>query len=276
MPPKPFKPPRPVGVPSQAGGSFSSNASAAISRPTAPKDAPKAPVAAALADEDAEIFDIDSSALMDLDVVPTTTAGPSKPVATSAMALPESSEEEDEDALEAQQRAQQPQSSAHGKIHIPPKLISRLLHDKFKKEETRITSEAMAAVQIYIETFAKEAVARAEEERKESGGAESGGFLEVCAFFLPTSFAQWPLWLMVYRRLSILKSCTLSCCLTFSPRRVESGSRAAHVPHSALPHYPAARLCSSQRMCDRIPFPKRRKPVMSLLGQRTAVRVSCR
>ena len=68
---------------------------------------------------------------------------------------------------------------------IPPALLSRLLRHHFKVEGTRIGKEAEGVVGKYMETFVREAIARAAFERAESeeggGGAGgwSGGFLEV-------------------------------------------------------------------------------------------------
>jgi len=59
--------------------------------------------------------------------------------------------------------------------HIPPDLLTRLLHEHFKEEGTRISKDANKAVGRYMETFVREALARAAWMRSESGG----GFLEV-------------------------------------------------------------------------------------------------
>ncbi|KAH0538439.1 hypothetical protein FGG08_004987 [Glutinoglossum americanum] len=66
---------------------------------------------------------------------------------------------------------------------IPAKLLSRILHEHFEDERTRISKDANAAVGRYIEVFVKEALARAVEERKKDGssggGAMRDSFLEV-------------------------------------------------------------------------------------------------
>ena len=67
---------------------------------------------------------------------------------------------------------------------IPPALLTKLLHHHFKGEKTRIGKEADGVVGKYMETFVREAIARAAFERAESekvgaGGGWSGGFLEV-------------------------------------------------------------------------------------------------
>ncbi|KAH8906808.1 hypothetical protein BR93DRAFT_968376 [Coniochaeta sp. PMI_546] len=56
---------------------------------------------------------------------------------------------------------------------IPPALLTRLLHEFFTKEGTRVTKDANAAVARYMDVFVREAIARSVAER------EGGGFLEV-------------------------------------------------------------------------------------------------
>ena len=55
---------------------------------------------------------------------------------------------------------------------IPPDLLTRLLHQFFEKQGTRITKDANAAVARYVDVFVREAIARAAAEKQ-------GGFLEV-------------------------------------------------------------------------------------------------
>jgi hypothetical protein len=64
---------------------------------------------------------------------------------------------------------------------IPSELLTRLLHHNFKDERTRIGKEASAALGKYMETFVREAIARAAFERSEGegGGGKGGDFLEV-------------------------------------------------------------------------------------------------
>jgi centromere protein X len=56
---------------------------------------------------------------------------------------------------------------------IPPVLITRLLHEFFEKDGTRITKDANEATAKYIDVFVREAIARAAVEKE-------SGFLEVC------------------------------------------------------------------------------------------------
>jgi hypothetical protein len=65
---------------------------------------------------------------------------------------------------------------------IPPELLMRLLHENFKEKGTRLSKDASNAVGRYMETFVREALARAafarvEIEEREAGAG--GGFLEV-------------------------------------------------------------------------------------------------
>ncbi|KAH8773422.1 CENP-S associating centromere protein X-domain-containing protein [Diaporthe sp. PMI_573] len=55
---------------------------------------------------------------------------------------------------------------------IPPELLTRILHEFFEKDGTRITKDANNALAKYMDIFVKEAIARAAAER-------DGGFLEV-------------------------------------------------------------------------------------------------
>ncbi|KUI62540.1 Centromere protein X [Cytospora mali] len=55
---------------------------------------------------------------------------------------------------------------------IPPELLTRILHEFFEKDGTRITKDANSAVAKYMDIFVKEAIARAAAER-------DGGFFEV-------------------------------------------------------------------------------------------------
>lgn len=67
-------------------------------------------------------------------------------------------------------------------LTIPPKLLTRLLHHHFQSEEIRIATDANRLVTKYMETFVREALARAALERSESRSGDGGvadDFLEV-------------------------------------------------------------------------------------------------
>ncbi|KAI9755483.1 MAG: hypothetical protein M4579_004274 [Chaenotheca gracillima] len=89
-----------------------------------------------------------------------------------------------------------PTSTASERPSIPPQLLTRLLHDFFEddsgqatgKGKMKVSREANALVGKYMETFVREALARAaferEKEDEEAGGGGRGGrmrdrFLEV-------------------------------------------------------------------------------------------------
>lgn len=64
---------------------------------------------------------------------------------------------------------------------IPPKLLTRILWEGFEDKDMKIGKEAMSVVGKYVETFVREAVARAIfESRSDEGEIELGdGFLQV-------------------------------------------------------------------------------------------------
>ncbi|KAI9810754.1 MAG: hypothetical protein M1827_006092 [Pycnora praestabilis] len=66
---------------------------------------------------------------------------------------------------------------------IPPKLLTKLLHTHFEDDRTRINKEANKVVAKYVETFVREALARAAFEGSGSAASHGRGarndFLEV-------------------------------------------------------------------------------------------------
>lgn len=69
-------------------------------------------------------------------------------------------------ARDAEEEEQQPEKT------IPRDLLTRLLHEFFAKDATRISKDANAAVGKYVDVFVREALVRAAVEKR-------GGFLEV-------------------------------------------------------------------------------------------------
>ena len=66
---------------------------------------------------------------------------------------------------------------------MPPALLTKLLHYHFQDDKVRIGKEANGVVGKYMETFVREAIARAAFERSEAGGKGIGDdFLEVSRF----------------------------------------------------------------------------------------------
>ncbi|KAI5928256.1 CENP-S associating centromere protein X-domain-containing protein [Camillea tinctor] len=74
--------------------------------------------------------------------------------------------EVDEDEGEQEDDEQESQKT------IPPELLTRILHEFFEKDGTRISKDANAAVAKYMDIFVREAIARTAVEKE-------GGFLEV-------------------------------------------------------------------------------------------------
>ena len=62
---------------------------------------------------------------------------------------------------------------------IPPKLLTKLIHSFFEDDRTRMSKDANAAVGKYMETFVREAIARAEHEKTSSNSLGIDKFLEV-------------------------------------------------------------------------------------------------
>ena len=91
----------------------------------------------------------------------------------------EKGDEEDDDS---DVFMQEPPAQSDDPAAIPPKLLTRLLHEHFSSGETRITKDAMVVLAKYIELFTVEAVGRANEERAEAASRDSSldaTFLEV-------------------------------------------------------------------------------------------------
>ncbi|ORY64353.1 CENP-S associating centromere protein X-domain-containing protein [Pseudomassariella vexata] len=57
-------------------------------------------------------------------------------------------------------------------VTLPPELLTRMLHEFFEKDDTRISKDANKAVAKYMDVFVREAIARAAVEKE-------SGFLEV-------------------------------------------------------------------------------------------------
>jgi centromere protein X len=77
-----------------------------------------------------------------------------------------------DDPFDSAQENSQPDEEEEPENSIPADLLTRILHEFFEKAGTRITSDANKAVGKYMDTFVREAIARAADERE-------GAFLEV-------------------------------------------------------------------------------------------------
>lgn len=87
-------------------------------------------------------------------------------------------EDDEDDAMEVDEDDQvddEDDEDEEPEKGIPPDLLTRILHEFFEKDGTRITKDANNAMAKYMDIFVKEAIARAAAER-------TGGFLEVSNF----------------------------------------------------------------------------------------------
>ena len=97
---------------------------------------------------------------------------------------------------------------------IPEKLLNALLHHHFENKKTRIGPEATELMGKYVDTFIREALARAvyEKEQAEGGQGRAGDFLEVRAQFQHSTELMYlgvlcpVLTVLVLNRLKIWKS----------------------------------------------------------------------
>lgn len=80
----------------------------------------------------------------------------------------------DDDSLNSndkdETRPPSPSQPADPPPSIPPKLLTKLLHHHFENDKTRIGKDASKLVGKYMETFVREALARAAYERVEAEG----------------------------------------------------------------------------------------------------------
>ena len=102
------------------------------------------------------------------------------------MTIDSSSEAEVEDTGEGEDEMDVDVSLNHGapqeetRAPIPLPLLARLLQEGFTDKTTKIEKGALELTSKYMETFVREALARAEFERTgKEGGGISDGFLQV-------------------------------------------------------------------------------------------------
>jgi len=77
-----------------------------------------------------------------------------------------------------------PGEDANEVKRIPDDLLTRILHDFFQREDTRMSKAANHAVGKYFEIFVQEAIARTAQE-------SDGRFLEVSLFSFEPFVFQW-------------------------------------------------------------------------------------
>ena len=76
------------------------------------------------------------------------------------------------EASDSERAAQEVDDEPEAEKSIPKDLLTRILHEFFAKDATRISRDGNAAVGKYVDVFVREAIARAAVEKR-------GGFLEV-------------------------------------------------------------------------------------------------
>jgi hypothetical protein len=164
MPPKPFKPPRPSASVKKPTKRKVSSASVRKSTSSTTKSTSRASGSSAFS-----LPALDAS-----DSEPDPFASQDKGLQRTQEA-PEEEEEEETTILPDEDERRE---------RIPPELLTRLLHEFFTHESTRLSKEASPAVGRYMETFVREAVTRAafmraEIQAQNGGGGGGDGFLEV-------------------------------------------------------------------------------------------------
>jgi hypothetical protein len=95
----------------------------------------------------------------------------------------EHEEEEQEEKLQLVQKPASRPKDTDTTTPIPQKLLTRLLYESFEDKNMKIAKEAMSVVDKYMETFVREALARAIYEREEADAelvkGTGDGFLQV-------------------------------------------------------------------------------------------------
>ena len=115
-------------------------------------------------------------------IKPSTTTPRRKSAPAKRVSVSLDSSEHEDTVREASEtpKADAPSSTQDAPPTIPPKLLTKLLHHHFESDKTRMSKDASELAGKYMDTFVREAIARATFERTEAGGDGSGGdFLEV-------------------------------------------------------------------------------------------------
>ncbi|KAK7627536.1 hypothetical protein IWX50DRAFT_613467 [Phyllosticta citricarpa] len=135
---------------------------------------------------------------------------------------------------------------ATAKDPIPAKLLNALLHEEFEDKEMRIGKEAMAVTQKYVETFVREALARAmigRQTEEESVGGAGDGFLQVSYGLDESRAGRCKLTGCPTCRLKTSKSWRRNCFWTFDQRsRAGLKTCKPHRSTTTLPQYPSCKL----------------------------------
>lgn len=120
-------------------------------------------------------------------------------------------EDEEEDEEEEDEEA--------ARKTIPPELLTRILHQSFEKDGTRVSKDANAAIAKYMDIFVREAIARTVVEKER-------GFLEVGSLIF-VSFPLSPFPSFFLRRSARVTSCADADAYTEHLGRGPRESRAA-------------------------------------------------
>ncbi|KAF2492392.1 hypothetical protein BU16DRAFT_542289 [Lophium mytilinum] len=185
MPPKPsnptrrngpaFKPPRPVkGAPPASKPA----------RRAAPKTAARTSTSAALKKPAPSRPSFQNASTIISSSAPEDADSASDHNEDYAEAEEEASDEDVEIEERTQHRPAPAQVDESERPAVPAPLLARLLHEGFEDPKVKIQREAMSVVGKYVETFVREAVARAAFEREDASGGGVGmgvsdGFLQV-------------------------------------------------------------------------------------------------
>ena len=113
----------------------------------------------------------------------------SAPARTAAVSISSSDDELASSSIQGSSEPVAPHAIEDPPPTIPPKLLTRILHHQFKDSDIRIGKDANELIGKYMDTFVREAIARATIERSEAeGGGLGGEFLEVSRY---TSDIGW-------------------------------------------------------------------------------------
>jgi hypothetical protein len=154
-----FKPPRPVNAPTQSAKSTtaaSKRASGGVTKkPAASRPAFEAPTLISSSENEGEGEDEDVFSDIDIDI--------------------------DEEVQEVIEREKQPAPQLPEEDIIPRNLLQRLLHEGFDDKDMGIQRGAMELTAKYMNTFVREAIARAQFERGDMAktGDIMDGYLQV-------------------------------------------------------------------------------------------------
>lgn len=177
MPPKPFQPPRP----SAASTKKNAKSKTTTGKPTS-KSKPAKPASKTTTKEKPRSKSVQANARAS----GSTTF--SRPSIASSLALDSDSDDifASDPELEASPdivdvEMEEAEEEEEREEVIPEALLIRLMHECFKNDNTRIGKDAQPAIHKYMETFVREAIARAAFARSEAQGGLSSAntFLEV-------------------------------------------------------------------------------------------------